>query len=275
MDEDGVRVAVLGCGPAGLMSAQAVVDACERRRVPYGVVIYSRKIKSPLHGCQYLHRPIPGVTQEGGHEVSYMLRGNSDDYRTKVYGQGFMGSVSPEDLAGDHMAWDLRQTYDTLWDRWKSNVVPMDLYAGAIQELSWADLIISSVPRPILCKGGHFFNSTDIIAAGDAPELGITIPFKCPEDTVVCNAEEAPSWYRMSRVFGHTTVEWPGRVERVPVATASSVQKPTNTNCDCWPNVFFVGRYGKWEKGVLSSDAYYDSYTMIDGSSALSQGRLL
>ena len=51
-------VAILGCGPTGLVAAHA----CAMKHIPF--VIFSKKRKSFLFGSQYLHEPIPGVIEE-------------------------------------------------------------------------------------------------------------------------------------------------------------------------------------------------------------------
>jgi hypothetical protein len=101
---------------------------------------------------------------------------------------------------------------------------------------------------------GHQFKHAKIWAAGDAPDLGIRIPYNCPANSAVLNGEpdgHGPAWYRISNIFGHKTVEWPGRIEKPPVKTVSQVIKPLNTNCDCHPGMVRVGRYGSWTKGAL------------------------
>jgi len=56
-----MRIAVLGCGPAGLMSAHAAMVATESEA---DLAIFSTKRKSPLYGAQYLHQPIPFVSAD-------------------------------------------------------------------------------------------------------------------------------------------------------------------------------------------------------------------
>lgn len=267
-----MKVLILGCGPAGLMAAQAVEDATPHdKQVLVGIA--SRKQKSPLYGAQYLHRPIPGHTENDGRQVDYLLRGDPMEYRNKVYGMGWTGSVSPEDMEESHTAWDIRQTYDSLWEKWEHAITDTDITPYGLKQMIVGmepDIVISSIPRQALCEGGdrtaHFFNQIEVVAAGDAPELGIDIGkmYRCPDETIICSGNDLTAWYRMSRVFGHTTVEWPGSIERVPITSAARVSKPLNTNCDCWEGLMFVGRYGRWEKGVLSDSAYYDVLARID-----------
>lgn len=250
-----MKVAVLGCGPAGLIAAHAVAAAGDEP------VIFSRKKKSHLNGAQYLHAPIPGIETDGPEQITYEMIGSTFSYRLKVYGPLWDGAVSPEDLEENHDAWDIRQAYDLLWEQYKDAIVDSEVIPATIPSLAnlGFETIVSSVPAPALCVHGHTFESTKVWAAGDAPELGIHIPYSCPVNTVICNGDEQPSWYRLSNVFGYKTVEWPGNLRSTPpVPTAQQVAKPTFNNCDCWPGVLRVGRYGTWRKGVLAHEAYWD-----------------
>lgn len=259
-----MRVAILGAGPAGLMAAHGVMTADSSAFI----AIFSKKQKSALHGAQYLHQPIPGMTPVESHLIDYQLRGgDADDYRRKVYGKMWEGSVSPEDLAEPHLGWDIRATYDRLWDTYASDICDTLIDPIALARIvdgGW-DLVVNTIPRDMICSRGHTFAATEVIAAGDAPSLGIDIGkmFRCPDNTVICNAAENPSWYRMSRIYGHTTVEWPMMRAKIPVSSASIVRKPTFHACDCWPTVTHVGRYGSWAKGVLSHEAYFKVHDLI------------
>jgi hypothetical protein len=254
-----MRVAVLGCGPAGLMAAHAAKTTGAR------VDIYSRKRKSEMFGCQYLHAPIPGMTDVAPVTVRYHLHGDAESYRRKVYGDGWDGTVSPEDLLESHDAWDIRRTYDNLWAEYGPFVFGTELSAGWVGnfmevEAKRYDLIINSVPRPVVCRNErHAFPLQKVWAAGDAPERGMFAPIYATNNSVVCNGLNRPTWYRAARVFGYTTVEWPHGaplMENVGQYAPSEVSKPLETDCDCWPDIVNVGRYGRWEKGVLSHTAY-------------------
>ena len=114
-----------------------------------------------------------------------------------------------------------------------------------------------------MCWEGHTFKAAEIWAAGDAPSRGIRIPYECPENTVVCNGNDVPSWYRLSNVFGHHTVEWPMSAKKPPVLSCAHVQKPIEHNCTCYSGFIYAGRYGRWEKGVLSHTAYVDAFAAV------------
>jgi hypothetical protein len=256
-----VKVAILGCGPAGLMAAAAVRAA----RPAANIHILSIKRKSALYGAQYLHAPIPGYTDEDNFiDVNYQMKGDPSDYRRKVYGPTWDGSVSPEDLEETHKGWDLRETYERLWEDYGTDIYNVNIDPAGLRwivdgKTDWGnfDLIISSLYASSICPDSHHFKSMAIRAAGDAPEIGVSLPYtNCPENTVICNGEDHPSWYRMSNIFGRRTVEWPHDI--MPPIHHAEVLKPLGTNCDCWPGVLRVGRYGRWEKGVLTHDAYFD-----------------
>lgn len=256
-----MKVAVLGCGPAGLMAVHALKHA--------GVVdvaIYSKPRKSEMFGAQYLHAPIPGATTSAPVTIRYRLEGTADGYRAKVYGVGPPGmTVSPEEYGNEHDAWDIRSTYDELWKMYGSLVEPWVADMTKVANLVFTnDLVISSIPAPYLCvkEGAHTFHAQEIQALGDAPERGQTIPYKAPKNTVICNGEKDVSWYRLSNLFGYNTVEWSSRVQ-VPLKGVATLQKPLWTNCDCFPTIIRVGRFGRWEKGVLSHTAYQDTLGML------------
>jgi hypothetical protein len=268
-----MRVAVLGCGPAGLMAAHgAIVAGADDVR------IISRKRKSELFGTQYLHAPIPGMTERPAVRVDYLLHGSVEEYRTKVYGDDWHGKASPEDLDEEHDAWDIRQTYNTLWETYSDYIIDQQMDRGWVAHFLdidargnlGFDLIISSVPRPLTCVEGHVFPSAVIWAMGDAPERGQFVPMRdsVAPNTVICSGERDVSWYRLSKVFGYASVEWPGRVQP-PFEGVARVEKPLRTNCDCHAqrdDIMFVGRYGQWEKGVLSHNAFFGAFNKVHDS---------
>ena len=257
------KVVILGSGPAGLMSVAAGLATPGLAGMDFHVLSVGGK--SPLYGAQYLHEPIPDYTDENDYvRVRYQTWGSADDYKRKVYGQMWDGTVSPEDLDEEHSAWDIRETYDRLWDDFGQFVEPTRIDHAGLRilmdgrsKLGKVELVISSIPKAALCIQGHQFRSANIVAAGDAPDLGIKLPYRQAKDnSVICNGNREPSWYRLSNIFGHKTVEWPDGM--TPSIPSAAVIKPLSNNCDCFPDVLHVGRYGKWEKGVLSHTAYGD-----------------
>ena len=275
-----MKVLVLGCGPAGLLAAHAASYAEGAQ-----VILVSSKRRSTLYGCQYLHQPIPGLKLNRT-EVDYRITGEIADYETKVYGApGAGGPVSPSLFSGRYPAWDIRQAYDLLWSTYESRILDIQLAPEIIRpmiEYYEADLVISSVPLPVLCQNPqeHAFSEVSCWAMGDAPALGQSVPVPCPEDTVICDSTRDTGYYRVARVFGHSTVEWPGHRQRPPVAGVVKFSKPLATTCVCFlgigdtpdqrPVVQRVGRFGRWQKGVLAHEAFNDT---VKALSAMADAR--
>lgn len=254
------QVFVFGCGPSGLVAAQAAHD------MGHPVTVLSKvKTPSPLWGCQYLHAPIPGVTPLYSHvRVEYSLDGSVDDYRAKVYGPEYDGTVSPEDIEDTHSAWDLRDTYEKLWVRWLPHLVEVPVISGQhaaqfMPDLLRDGIVFSTIPRPALCNDRkHIFDVQYVWAMGDSDEQKVPVR-PMGDNLVVCNGSPDVGWYRTSSVFGYCTVEWPWRNgKRPPFEGVAQVEKPISTNCTCLPDVHYVGRYGKWEKGYLVHRVYED-----------------
>jgi hypothetical protein len=262
------RAAVLGCGPAGLFAAHAL--ALEG----WDFDVYSNRRKSHMYGAQYLHAPIPGLTQSGPEVIQYLLEGTAEDYRNKVYGATRVDSVSVEDLSVKHEAWDIREAYDKAWDLYKDQVKQFRVSYESLlgvdnpphRDESIFDaypLVISSVPARVLCGFRHHqFQSKQVWALGDAPDRGQRLSHAIDPNTVICNGTRDIGWYRLSNIFGHKTVEYPEGT-KPPLPGVASVEKPIRHQCTCFERwersgqLLRVGRYGRWEKGELSHQAFH------------------
>ena len=257
------RIAILGSGPSGLVAAAAVADGI-LLGTDADLDIFSLGVKSPLYGAQYLHQPIPDYTDPDDYiDVTYRLVGSADDYREKVY-QGSEVPVSVETLEKEHPAWDIRSTYDNLWEDFGDYITPCILNGDTMQDIvDRYDMVLSTIPLPKVCRKSreHKFSNAQIVAAGSAPDLDITLDEfanMCPPETVICNGNHSVPWYRVSNIFGYLTAEFSMNYALFAPNTASVVRKPIGHNCSCWtqPNVHLLGRYGAWKKGVLVHDVY-------------------
>jgi hypothetical protein len=263
------RAAVFGCGPAGLFAAHGL------KQLGYHVNIYSKRRKSELFGAQYLHAPIPGLTDgDDGIDVQYRLVGTPDGYRDKVYkGHPLVGPTSVQALESKHRAWDIRRAYGVAWNlyrdliqeanvtpeflgvyKWEPNKLPEPM--NEFIDVRQFDRVISSIPLRSLCyQPEHIFESQEVWAIGDAPERGVFCPITVAESEVICDGTKDRGWYRASNVYGYRTAEWPVD-SKPPLPNIARVEKPIGTNCVCYPGMERVGRYGRWLKGVLSHHAY-------------------
>lgn len=222
-------------------------------------MILSKPRKSYMKGAQYLHRPIPGTKPGEPFEVTYTLQGSALGYRLKVYGPKWDGTVSPEDLTESHSGWDIRTAYDQLWDKFGSFVTQWEATPSGLMlsiDRVKPDLVISTIPAQLLCHKEHTFRATRIWSGNQSVA-------SLPDNTVVCNGEEVPRWYRAAKIQGWDTVEWPDG-PKPPITPLWEVLKPLENNCDCFPKVVRSGRYGLWRKGVLSHESYALTWSAID-----------
>jgi hypothetical protein len=254
------NVAVLGCGPAGLVAAHAATL--------YGanVEIFSKARKSHMFGAQYLHERIPDVPTGKPIQIEYKLDGDMEIYKQKIYGTEYTGTVSPADYEGDHIAYDIRSSYDNLWDRYSHKIEDTNVSPAWLMELieDHGDeycAIFCTIPWPQMCIHHHIFNSQEVWAMGDSDTQ--SVPVEVPEGSVVCSGRHETEWYRASNIFGYKTVEWPWRVHP-PLPGVAKVNKPIDNNCTCWPTVTRLGRFGQWRKGVLVHHAFQDAVMVME-----------
>lgn len=243
-------VAILGCGPAGLLAAHALAQ----RGIPFG--IFSVPAKSRLGGAQFLHESIPGLTsEEPDAMLTYRLEGDPMVYKQKVYGDNPNVDFVSMAFVGNGQqvpAWSLRDLYDRLWEVFGSMV------NGTVIDATWLkenveefSAVISAMPRDRICEpwSNHTFHYHQVRILNEAINPSV------PDNEIWYDGTKDRSWYRMSNIFGVGSTEW-GMSVRPPMSDLVTVNKPLRTNCDCWPDFIRVGRFGRWEKGVLAHDGY-------------------
>lgn len=245
----GETIAILGAGPAGLLVAHACVLAGRE------VVIFSKPTadlagveRSAIGGAQYLHAPIPDLTTPQPDDVvTYLKIGTPEGYAAKVYGDQAKQTSWNKFMSGEHPAWHLEAVYDALWERYGHLIVPTVLDPAMVRDILGAfGQIITTVPAPVICYGGHSFQGREIWITDNAWN-GVE------PNHVVYNGEVGDPWYRSARLFGHDSTEF-----MQPVEGAVQGIKPEPSSCDCWRNeaVTRQGRWGKWKPGVLVHHAF-------------------
>lgn len=254
-----MRVAILGCGPAGLFAAHAATQA------GHDVHLYSKPRKSFMRGAQYLHAPIPGLSGDP-FEVDYRLEGTVEGYKNKVYGDLSDVLVSPETLVGKAQAWDIREAYDAAWNLYGEGVINFDAPHGLSRIEAEHDLTISTIPATLLCTDArHNFSSQTVWATDFVRYRGAFVRHEdggMDDNVVICSGDPDDWWYRQSRIHGWENTEYPE--DHKPKAEhVFEVVKPLSTDCKCHDNITRMGRYGKWRKGVLSHESYFDTLTII------------
>lgn len=250
------RVAILGCGPAGLFAAHAFFER------GWGVDIYSRKRRSEMFGAQYLHQAIDGLSASTDWvNLTYELRGTNEGYAQKVYGHQEVDFVSPQQFLGGSVVWDIRAAYYRAWELYGTRVIDTNITPAYVKAMLDGEYrhVISSLPATNLCDNpSHQFSAQRVWSMGDAPERGQFCPVTVMKNMVVCDGTPDTGWYRASNIFGYSTVEWP-ESRKPPIPGVAEVLKPIATTCTCydkWDKYVRVGRYGTWTKGTLSHHAF-------------------
>lgn len=257
-------IAILGCGPAGLVAAHAV------GMTGHPIAIFSQPVKSVISGAQFMHKPIPRLTNdEPDFTITFSVAGSPETYQRKVYASTDVPFVSFSNVH-DGMtqdAWSLPMVYERLWDSLEGNINDQRVTPDWLE--GWEDrfdAVVSTVPMPALCRGNHHFASAEIKVS---TEQMATLP----ENTVHYDGTDDRSWYRCSNIQGFGGTEWGGHV-KPPYPNLVTIKKPIRTNCDCWPGVFKVGRYGEWKKGELVHDAFYKTLIHLHESGMVDLTRI-
>lgn len=240
-------VAVLGCGPAGLVAAQGVELAGHKP------VIYSHLVPSVIGGAQYLHEAVPKLTTGAPDgTIQYVYRGTKTGYAKKIYGNPAAPVSWGNKLAGFHPCWNLRRLYEAAWEKFEGDMVEAEINFDRVEHdfLRLHDAVFSCIPAPVLCHAGHNFTHQDVWIT---PEEGGE---HLHNNTIVYNGEAGDAWYRRSKIFDVVSTEWPAEVP----APRIRIRKPLRTDCVCLPQVIRLGRYGAWSKPLLVNDAFQAAY---------------
>lgn len=261
------RVAVLGCGPAGLLAAHAVALAGHEP-----MIISEAARKSEIPGAVYLHKPIPEVTTAvPDATVRFVKLGSREGYAKKVYGSRFAPCSWDKFDEGEYPAWSLAKAYNTLWDRYMHLIAEQTVGPADVEVLSEAfPLVVSTIPATALCANpDHEFRSKTVwFQSGARPEV---LNYSEEEGARECNViiydgRPGRQHYRTSHLFGDGSTEYASLPALPRPNTVKSGFKPLGTDCDCFPEVLRAGRFGTWQAGVLSHHAFERVWhRMFDG----------
>lgn len=244
--------------------------------------IFSRDAaKSQIHGSQYLHEPVPGlIRQDSGRPVQYINYGTPEEYRRKTHGKYWDGTINPGDFIQHHTAYNIRDAYNLLWLLYGGLVKPFELigyqHLSAQIELRNYSMIISTVPRTIWkLNGDQFIYSRGWAINGPVAD---SLTAHMGENTIICDGRPGIRYNRKSKVFGHSTIEWPD-IPEFPLpkghkpariikplrhmcthksGTAITVALGADRPMDYEPPWIFTGRYGKWQKGIVTTDVWHE-----------------
>ncbi len=191
--------------------------------------------------------------------------GDIRNYLARIYGPDFIDDPS-DTLEGEVFVYDIRQTYDILWDEFSPSVVDLPLGPHSVDAITRQyDLVISTIPANALCVDpSHKFIASYIWVAGETTDGGVKFNWGIDNNKIIRNgATDAGTWTRASKTFNVMTVEWPDGDE-APMPTAARVPKPVTNTCDCWPEVVRLGRFGRWDRNALVHHAFDETIGAIN-----------
>jgi len=248
-----MKIAILGAGPVGMVAAHAVAL--------YGhtPAIYGIDKPSSIRGAQYLHAQIDDLTDDKPEGmVTYRKVGTREGYAQKVYGDP-AAPCSWDRWEGDYPAWSLGRAYTKLWELYEASIFDMEIRYNDITLLKDEySLIFSSINPLGYCQhhesGDHEFAWQQIKAIEKAEG--------CEQNEIIYNGDLEIPWYRSSLLFDIASTEYAQKTRE----WGSLVRKPLTTSCDCHVDSGFerIGRYGKFEKNLLVTDAWERCLAVLD-----------
>jgi len=248
------KVLVLGSGPAGLLVAHAATlmgyEPC---------IVTSETTPSKIGGAQYLHKEIPElVTPKNSHKILYVRYGSEAEYSRKIYGADFdpkqtSWSKFPDVVYG----WPLRSVYYELWQRYAKHLVRVRVKPGDTERQSGFDFKFSTIPRQHITPNheDYEWRSEECVIVPGKPQAGVHI--------IIYSGERGVPWYRYSCLWGHASYEYPGDFTDNVLRTV--LTKPVSTDAPAPEGIHLVGRYGKWQKGVLVDHAFTEAMAILQG----------
>lgn len=244
-------IAIVGCGPAGLLAAHAVEQA------GHTPVVYSAKREaSPVGGGVFLHQPIPALHPSTVPDGKIILRkrGTEEWYARKVYGAKDAPTSWAKLREGGMAAWALAPLYEQLWASYGDTVVEQAIDGHMASDLlAEYRLVLWSAPLPALCVARHAFPERLVWWVDKAPSW-------VRENEMIYNGRPTPAWFRSSKVFGVQLTEHSTQVEGARMG-----KKVLPTNCDCHQRIKRIGRWGTWTPGVLLHHAYWSALEAMAG----------
>lgn len=248
-----IKYHILGAGIAGLLAAKAVEDSGAE------AVLYDKNQGvSTVLGLHYLHKDC-GI-EDLEKVILYNLVLHDENDEAPPYVQYSNKTAVPidnsvKDLPLKVEAFNMQDAYMRLTERFQHQIVKRDVDRAFVDDLLLdGNKVISSIPLPILVKNGDYKSKIVFAHEGKPHALGLA---SIRHNIVVYNTDRKYPWYRYSRVNGYewteTLLNGQFKIKKVMGCNVKSFNK----------NLLLVGRYGKWQRGVLAHEAYYDTKEAI------------
>jgi hypothetical protein len=257
-----MRVAIIGSGPAGLLAAHAV------ERSGHEPIIYGQRSQN-VDESQFLFECPPGLERQT-FELTIDILGRPEDYAKKVYGDS-AAPVSLQKLkTGVYQVTPLLEVYEFLWNVYGRTATQVRVDQLNLPDIARSvELTLNTMTAQDLCDDpSHSFEFVrTYMLKGEASG----------ENIMYYNGANDPMhpWFRYSRIRGIGVFEYacpPTTWREAPGETIINGVKPTGNNCDCMitgdprlrgSKVQRIGRFGKWERGVMNHHAFQDAVAIM------------
>lgn len=271
------RYLVIGSGMAGLLAAHAIEDVTGIKPHIYSNVIPTRIRASALGGVHILHDRCSIPSLPDVKVTNYLMTPFSDGmiqplqslsewerkeanaaYGDKVYGtRGADTSIMR--MPGVINGYDYVSAFNWLVDKYAKDVQQYRITETKLWRLAeHNDLIVYTAPRPAIVPKwiGHPFQ---VAWASNRPPVDFN-DRKLRGNFVVYNPDNTQPWSRAAKVEGSWYTEYI-KIPSYRIPDLRQIEKIRSG--DAYPaipdNVLLAGRVGKWEAGVLASDAYWST----------------
>lgn len=261
-----MKVAVVGGGPAGLFAAWASIQwGCsvkvfdknpEKIGVGQNHGVFALFDECDLFLSQKQEIQV-GVI--GGHNLKVSELAAA--YSRKVYGEEIENSSIASYMGNPRrLVYNHAEAYDQILEfLGRENIVGgfeikgMGAYDRLLDDDY--DLIISTIPAPVLFPTDTWPSSKAWIFHSDAPK---------EEGFMIYNVNEFIPWYRCSAILGHFTMEYAQEPSngKNHIQVTKVLDPPVSPKNLMGPyyrdQIWFTGRYGAWQKDMLTENVYYN-----------------
>lgn len=256
-----LKVAIIGTGPAGMLAAWGVQQEVIAKITlikPPGV-----PLKSEIYGAQYVH----GIIQDLPADIEpfwvrYRFFGTEQGYRQHIYGETMpTNSTSWRKFHPKELAWSIRQVYDHIAEELVSTctieeaVVREDYCEVLVDNY---DYVFNTAPLNRVANSGVFETEKVLIAPIN--------PYIVPSNEIWYFGDGRLA-YRASNIQGVPSTEYPLHVgddlTKKIQRQVKEIKKPLRCKDVAMEGVYRLGRYGKWQKGVLVHHVYEEARTIV------------
>jgi len=254
------KVAIWGAGPSGMMAAHAVSEMGHEIKIydkdpdmtrrNAGVFYLHSDCNLGLEPIRIKHRVLGGIHFSDADLASA--------YGAKVYGDPMLkkNSIVGARRIAEVTGYNAQQAVSRLWDIYGDFVEREEIrnfdrdYSLFSQE---HDLIVSTIPAYALFPDADLKATSTWIGIGEAPS---------EENFILYDINPQIPWYRCSAIAGVFVMEF-GKNYVPKLPSELKYQQVTKVMSDVsplkkFPNLLFTGRFGAWDKTILTHNVYFN-----------------